>query len=69
LVGPAGLPASAINAVHAAVAKVMTEPAVQQRFATEGAVAQRETPERFGHFIQTEMKRWKDVAQAASIQL
>jgi tripartite-type tricarboxylate transporter receptor subunit TctC len=58
LVAPAGTPTEAIQRLHAAVAKLLKLPAVQDRFLTLGMDAVGNTPAEFGEFIKADMDKW-----------
>ena len=68
LVVPAGTPAPVVQRLHAAVAKVLAEPATREQFARQGAQPAPSTPEEAGKYIRAEVARWKDVAREAGVK-
>jgi tripartite-type tricarboxylate transporter receptor subunit TctC len=68
LVGPAGLPANIVSAMHSAVASALEAPAVQARLETTGAMAAPSSPEAFAAFIAREAQRWQKVVVDAQIK-
>lgn len=48
--------------------RVLTEPAVKERFAFYGVVPAGTTPEEFGTFPRSEFKRWDAVIKAVKLQ-
>jgi tripartite-type tricarboxylate transporter receptor subunit TctC len=69
LVAPAGTPTEIIGKLHAAVVRVLREPAVRARFAADGAEATPSpSPEAFGQLIRDEIAKWAAVVKAAGIR-
>lgn len=69
LVAPAGTPSSAIEALHAALVKVLADPALADRLATQGLYPSAGSPREFGALIRQEIARMKQVADSAGIDL
>ncbi|HZQ63401.1 MAG TPA: tripartite tricarboxylate transporter substrate binding protein, partial [Casimicrobiaceae bacterium] len=68
LVAPAGTPPAVIARLHAAMTKVMRNPAVIERLSTIGMEAVTSpTPDDFRQMIAEELKRWPAVVQAAGV--
>ncbi|MGZ5138235.1 MAG: tripartite tricarboxylate transporter substrate binding protein [Burkholderiales bacterium] len=69
LLAPAGTARGVVMKLYAAVVKVLQDPAVNQRFVTEGGEpAPSRSPEAFGEMIRTEVQKWSKVAREAGIQ-
>jgi tripartite-type tricarboxylate transporter receptor subunit TctC len=69
IVGPAGLPASIVNALNAEIGKMLTAPELSKILANEGAEAETMTPQQFGELIRFETARWTKVAREANISI
>jgi tripartite-type tricarboxylate transporter receptor subunit TctC len=61
---PTGTPRPIVDKLHAAVAKVMSEPAVKEKLLSGGLTTDAPTPEESMKFILAEEKRWTTVAKA-----
>jgi tripartite-type tricarboxylate transporter receptor subunit TctC len=68
LIGPKGVPADVVQKINAAVAAVLSDPAVRQRLIDDGAEVQSMTPSELGAFMRTENARWVKVVKDAGIQ-
>ncbi|WP_426957301.1 Bug family tripartite tricarboxylate transporter substrate binding protein [Muricoccus radiodurans] len=68
IVAPAGTPREMVDRVNAESAKILAEPVLQQRLASEGADAAAGTPESFGEFIRTERERWGALIRKAGVR-
>ena len=68
LVVPAGTPQAAIDRLHAAVVKVLAQPAVKEAFAKQGAQASPTSPEQLQQYVRAEVARWKKVATDAGVK-
>lgn len=69
LVAPAGTPAPVVDKVYAAVAEILKEPAVREKFTTLGLDAIGSDPATFGAFIKKDIATWGKVAKEANIRL
>lgn len=69
LVAPAGTPAPVVDKVYAAVAEILKEPAVREKFTTLGLDAIGSDPATFGTFIEKDIATWGKVAKEANIRL
>jgi tripartite-type tricarboxylate transporter receptor subunit TctC len=69
LFAPRGTPPAIVNKLHREVVKVIAMPDIQKAFAAQAAVPVGNSPAEFRAFIEAEIKRWKEVAQAAKISL
>jgi tripartite-type tricarboxylate transporter receptor subunit TctC len=69
LLAPAGTPSAIINKLHEAVVRVLHDPAIRERFISDGAEpTPSASPEEFGALIRAEMKKWAKVVRDARIQ-
>jgi tripartite-type tricarboxylate transporter receptor subunit TctC len=68
LIGPKGVPADVVQKINAAVAAVLSDPAVRQRLIDDGAEIQAMTPSELGAFMRSENARWVKVVKDAGIQ-
>lgn len=66
-VAPRGTPAAVIAKLNEETNKALRAPDVRERFAAMAIEVIGGTPEEFGRFIQSELKRWGEVARAANI--
>jgi tripartite-type tricarboxylate transporter receptor subunit TctC len=66
---PAGTPPDVIAKLHDAVVRAVNDPALNQRFAQEGAVpSPSPTPDAFRKFMQAETAKWAKVVKAAGMR-
>lgn len=65
---PVGTPAEVIARLNKEVLEVITQSEMRARMAAEGSDVVRTTPQEFGRFVQTESKKYADVAKAANLQ-
>jgi tripartite-type tricarboxylate transporter receptor subunit TctC len=69
LLAPAGTPRAIVMNVYTAAVKVLHDPAVSQRFVSEGGEpAPSASPEAFGAMIRSEVQKWSRVVRNAGIQ-
>jgi tripartite-type tricarboxylate transporter receptor subunit TctC len=69
LLAPAGTPREIVTRLHGAVVQVLEDPAVKKRFIGDGADPRPSaSPEAFGAFIKSELKKWEKVVKAAGIK-
>jgi tripartite-type tricarboxylate transporter receptor subunit TctC len=66
---PAGVPNDILQKLHQAVAKALSDPAVRQRIAEQGAEAVGNTPEEFAAFIRAESERYGRIAKLTGIRV
>ncbi|HYH42797.1 MAG TPA: tripartite tricarboxylate transporter substrate-binding protein, partial [Burkholderiales bacterium] len=70
LIAPAGTPKDIVARLHAAVIETLKSPEIVKRFSNEGGeLAPSRTPEEFGAFISTEVRKWPKVVKDAGIQV
>ena len=68
VLAPAGAPADILEKLNAATLKVLSQPAVRERFAKTGARLLGNTPEEFAQQIRQDRKMWGEVIQSAGIK-
>lgn len=69
LVAPAGTPPEIISRINADVGAALREPAIAERIAGMGAVADPRSVEDSAAFIRAEIAKWREVARAANVRL
>jgi tripartite-type tricarboxylate transporter receptor subunit TctC len=65
----AGTPKPIIDRLNAVVNRVIGDPAMIARFREQGITPAGGTPEQFGAYVASEIRRWRDAAQTAKIDL
>ncbi|MDQ1079439.1 tripartite tricarboxylate transporter substrate binding protein [Pseudoroseomonas cervicalis] len=69
LLGPAGMPAERVAALHAALNATLADPAAKQRLAEEGVeIETSPTPADYGRFIEADRQRWQEIVTRANIR-
>jgi tripartite-type tricarboxylate transporter receptor subunit TctC len=66
---PRGTPKPIVDRLHADTVKALQDPAIRQRFASEGAEVIASTPEEFRQFIGNEIGKWSKVVKDAGIKI
>ncbi|MCW5603056.1 MAG: tripartite tricarboxylate transporter substrate binding protein [Burkholderiales bacterium] len=66
---PGGTPQDIVNRAHATLAKELTSPAGKEALLKRGGLASGNTPAEFTAFVNSEVEKWKRIAQAAKIQV
>jgi tripartite-type tricarboxylate transporter receptor subunit TctC len=66
---PKGTPAPLVDKLHQALADVLQEPEVKQRFAALGATPIGSTPAEFGAYLKKEDAKWGEVVRKGKITL
>ena len=69
VLAPAGTPPEVVARLNAALAKVLAQPAVKERFALLGSEVQPSTPEQLGAWIRSDLAKWVKVVKQAGIKL
>jgi len=69
LLAPAGTPRPIIQAVQLQVTKSLQSPGVQQQLAEQGSEAVGGTPEQFGAFIASEIRKWGAAVKTAGAKV
>ena len=68
-VAPAGTPKERVDALNAAVSKVVQTEEIAEKFATLGVIQRLMGPAEFADFIKSENARWSDVVKAAGVRV
>ena len=68
MVAPAGTPAAIVAALNKAATEAMRDPAVEEKLASQGTTLVGGTPEHFGAFIDSEIRKWAAVIKDAGVQ-
>jgi tripartite-type tricarboxylate transporter receptor subunit TctC len=69
VVAKAGSPKSAVDALAAAIGRIVKQPQVEARFAALGVELIGSTPEQFGAHIDAELKKWEEVVRRSGAKL
>ncbi len=69
VLAPAGTPADILEKLNAAMLKVLSQPAVRERFAAVALDARGGTPGEFAAFIKEDFARWTQVVKDANIKV
>jgi len=67
VMAPAETPAPIVQKISADIRKVLASAAMQERFRFYGVTPDSSTPEEFRQFLDSEIKRWGEVVQAAKL--
>lgn len=62
---PAGLPQDLVKRLHGDIVRILAQPDVRDRTVQQGADPVGNTPEEFGKFVQTEIRKWAKVIRAS----
>lgn len=69
MLAPKGTPRAVIERLNTAINQVLRDPDVRSRFAASSIEVIGGTPEEFGRYVVSEIKRWGEVARAAKIRI
>jgi len=69
MLAPKGTPRDIISRLNAAINKALQQPDLRERFAASSVETIGGTPKQFGLYIESEIKRWGEVARAAQIRI
>ena len=69
VLAPAGTPNEIVARVHGGVVRVLQDPAVRERFVSDGAEPVGGTPEQFAAVIRADLNKWGKVIRDAGIRL
>jgi tripartite-type tricarboxylate transporter receptor subunit TctC len=69
LVAPLGTPDAIVRKVNADLNKVLDDPEVLAKFATNGAFVRHMTPEEVTAFVQSEQTTWRPILQAVASEV
>lgn len=65
---PVGTPASIVATLHAAINKVLADPAVKSQFESSGNLAAASaSPQVFAAFVRTENRKWADIVKLTGV--
>jgi tripartite-type tricarboxylate transporter receptor subunit TctC len=68
MLAPARTPKEIVTRLHAETTRILQQPDVKERFASDGADPVGSTPEEFARYIQSELLKWAKVAREAGIK-
>jgi tripartite-type tricarboxylate transporter receptor subunit TctC len=68
MVAPAGTPVAVVAALNRIAVEAMRDPTVKEKLASQGTALIGDTPEHFGSFIDSEIRKWADVIKDAGVQ-
>jgi tripartite-type tricarboxylate transporter receptor subunit TctC len=69
MLAPKGTPHAVVARLNSAINQALKDAEVRKRFSASAIEVVGGTPEEFGRYIRSEIKRWGEVARAANIQL
>ena len=69
LFAPAATPKEIVATLHQAVVRMLADPQMAQRFASQGAEPASTTPAELGRFMRAEHERWKQVIKSGRIRI
>ncbi len=69
ILAPANTPRDIIARLHAATVRALQDPAIKERFASDGGETVGNTPEEFAAVIRADLKKWSKVVKDAGIKL
>ncbi len=69
LMAPSGTPPAIVNALNAAINKVVTLPDVVARFKTDAVEAAPGSPALLGHFIEADYRAWRNVVKTQNLKI
>ena len=67
MVAPAGLPRPLIDRLHGALSKMFSDPAVRERFESQGCDIVAGTPEDLGRVVREDQAKWARIVRAKNI--
>jgi tripartite-type tricarboxylate transporter receptor subunit TctC len=69
LLGPAGVPRATVEAINAAVAKLLKDPVILERLDKQGVVPQAMTPEAFGELLRADYAKMARVVKISGARI
>ena len=69
ILGPAQMPASVVDKLHASLAKALARPVLREKLADLGFDVVGSTPEAYARLIKSEIDRWSSVVKAQNIKV
>jgi len=67
--GPPGMPKEVVLRLNATLAKILSQPDLQERLRAEGREATHSSPEEFARIIARDVTKWKKVVQEGNIKV
>lgn len=68
LLAPAGTPSAVTQLLSKEIAEIIRDPAINAKFAAQGAIPVGSTPEQFAAIIRRDLDRWPPIMRAAGIK-
>jgi tripartite-type tricarboxylate transporter receptor subunit TctC len=68
MVAPAGTPAAVVATLNRIAIEAMRDPTVKEKLASQGTTLIGDTPEHFGAFMDSEIRKWAGVIKDAGVQ-
>ena len=68
VLAPAATPREIVAKLHSALARMLSDPSIKERFAGDGAEAVGNTPEEFAAVIRSDLAKWGKVVKEAGIK-
>jgi tripartite-type tricarboxylate transporter receptor subunit TctC len=69
ILAPAGTPRPIVDRIHAEVTRILAIPEVRNQLTAQGADIVGNTPEQFGAWIRTEVKKWGEVIRVSGAKV
>ena len=69
LLGPAGMPKATVDAINAAVGKLLKDPVILERLDKQGVVPQAMTPEAFGELLKKDYEKMARVVKLSGARI
>jgi tripartite-type tricarboxylate transporter receptor subunit TctC len=69
VMAPAGTPVPVIARLNAEITKVLADPALREKFVTQGIEVVTGTPQQFGEFVKKDTERWREAVTASGAKL
>lgn len=69
IMAPAGTPKPIVDRLNTEMVKILKDPAYLQALTAMGVEAMPSSPEKFGSFLESEVKRWAEVIKEANVKL
>ena len=69
LLGPAGMPKATVDAINAAMGKLLKDPVILERLDKQGVVPQAMTPSAFGELLRKDFDKMAGVVKAAGARI
>ena len=69
LLGPAGMPKATVDAINAAIGKLLKDPAILERLDKQGVVPQAMTPDAFGELLRKDYEKMARVVKLSGARI